>query len=294
MTNLALIGKGAWGKNYINTIIDLRDCSLQRSNIKTRDYKSLLREGKIDGVIIATPASTHFEIAKEFLEKGFNILVEKPLTTNYKDARVLADIVNKNNNIAMVGHIFIYNPAFLELKNQIKKIGKIKSITSEGMGNGPIRSDASALWDWGPHDVSMITFLLGLPVYVSALETGPNPGDSYTLKLSFSEGLVTSSKISRVSFVKKRSMAIIGKDGEIVFDDLADFKLKVRIYSQKKDYYPEISKITPLENELMEFIFCIKNKIKPKTDFTKSIIVQKILEACEESASLGGEKIKIN
>lgn len=294
MTTLALIGSGKWGKNYINTIRNLSSCELPDSFIKTKDYKDLFSFNNIDGVIIATPASTHFEIAKEFLEKGFNILVEKPLTTSYEEARDLNEIAEKVGVVAMVGHIYLYNPAFLELENQFKRIGEIKSITSEGMDNGPIRSDVSALWDWGPHDISMIVALLGNPISVCALETGPNLGDSYTLKLNFSGNLSSSSKISRTSSIKKRNITIVGKKGEIFFDDLAGSKLLVKFFAEEKTYCPKIPKITPLENELLEFIDCIKTKRRSKTNLDEALIVQKALGACEKSIKLDGKNIKLS
>src|SRR3989344_6498148 len=124
MITLSLIGAGKWGKNYINTIHSLSFCELPDSYIKTKNYKELLNFNNIDGVIIATPASTHFQIAKAFLEKGFNVLIEKPLTTSYKAALKLYRIAEKTKSTVMVGHIFLYNPAFLKVKELIKSIGK--------------------------------------------------------------------------------------------------------------------------------------------------------------------------
>lgn len=291
MTTLALIGKGRWGKNYINTIAQIKDCRLPEENIKARDYKSILQKKGIDGVIITTPASTHFEIAKKFLEGGFNLLIEKPITTSLSDALKLKK--NQGSSTVMVGHIFRYNSAFIELRKQIQKIGKIKFIHSEGMNNGPIRSDVSALWDYAPHYISMIVSLLGNPLSVSALETGSNPDDSYTLKLKFSGDLSTFSKVSRASPVKKRNLSISGEKGEIIFDDLADKKLLVKIFAENRKYYPQVSKITPLENELLEFIDCIKTKRRPKTDLDEAIITIKVLEAAEESIKQDGKEINL-
>ena len=292
MTTLALIGKGRWGKKYINTISNLSSCELPDKFIKTTNYRDLFASDNIDGVIIATPASTHFQIAKEFLEKGFNLLIEKPMTTSLSDALKLKK--SQGRSTVMVGHIFRYNPYFIELQKQIKKIGKIKSIHSEGMNNGPFRDDVSALWDYAPHDISMIVSLLGNPLSASASETGSNSGDSYTLKLKFSGDLSISSKVSRVSSVKKRNLFIIGEKGEIIFDDVSNKKLLVKIFAENRKYYPQVSKITPLENELLEFIDCIKTKRRPKTDLDEAIVTIKVLEAAEESIKQDGKEINLD
>ena len=97
MTQLALIGRGVWGMNYIRTIRSLPWCELPDANVKTRDYRSLLTRRDIDGVIIATPASTHFGIAQEFLARGFHTLIEKPLATSVTDAKALTQLAKKSS-----------------------------------------------------------------------------------------------------------------------------------------------------------------------------------------------------
>lgn len=168
MITLALIGSGAWGEKYIKTINSLSHCRLPQSNIKTRDYKQLLDRHDIDGVIIATPSSTHFSVTRDFLKKGFNVLVEKPLTTDYKQAKYLADLATKTQSIAMVGHLFLYHPAILEMKKKLKKMGAVQYIMSEGMDYGPVRDDVSSLWDWAPHEISIVLHLLNKKTNISS------------------------------------------------------------------------------------------------------------------------------
>src|SRR3990167_2374361 len=117
------------------------------------------------------------------------------MTTKYKDALELYKIANKSKSVVMVGHIYLHNPAFLEVKKLLKFVGKIQFISAEGMNYGPIRSDVSALWDWGPHDISMVIDLLGcLPEEVSAYGLNslrPNTQfyDMCNLKLKFSNNI---------------------------------------------------------------------------------------------------------
>lgn len=303
MTTLALIGKGRWGKNYINTINNLSSCKLPEKFIKTSNYKDLFAFDNIDGVIIATPSSTHFKIAKEFLEKGFNVLIEKPMTTNYKDALKISRIARKYKNIVMVGHIYLYNAAFLEVKKLIKSIGKIKYISTEGMNDGPIRSDVSALWDWGPHDISMLIDLLGsLPDEVSAYGLSslrPNTAfyDMCNLKLKFPNDIYVFVNIGWLSPVKKRNMTIVGENNTIVLDDTIEKKVALikNLGTDKETEYPAFTKEPPLALEISSFVNSIQNKKKKNSPSLKmGLNVVKVLEACEKSIKLNGKIIKIN
>lgn len=301
MITLALIGKGRWGKNYINTINNLSSCELPQKFIKTSNYKDLFAFDNIDGVIIATPSSTHFKIAKEFLERGFNVLIEKPMTTNYKDALKLSKIVDKYKNVVMVGHIYLYNPAFLEVKKLLNSIGKIQYILTEGMSYGPIRSDISSLWDWGPHDVSMAIDLLGsAPEEVSGYGLSslrPNTAfyDMCNLKIKFPNDIYVFVNIGWLSPIKKRSMTIVGEKSTIVFDDTIEKKVAVikNLKTKEIDYHP-FPKESPLSEEISSFVDRIKNIEKNNNSSLKmGLDVIRVLEACEKSMKLNGKIIKI-
>ncbi|MBI2028429.1 MAG: Gfo/Idh/MocA family oxidoreductase [Candidatus Levybacteria bacterium] len=302
MITLALVGRGRWGRNYINTIKTLSSCKLPDKFIKTTDYKHLLIEKNIDGVIIATPASTHFQISKEFLEKGFNILIEKPMTTNYKDALELFKLARSKKNIVMVGHIYLYNPAFLEVKRIFNYLGKIKYITFEGMDYGPIRADISALWDWAPHDISMAIDLLGsLPVEVcgyglSALRPNTKYYDMCSLKLKFPKDIFVFINVSWLSRVKKRNMVIVGEKATLVFDDTKKKKIiLINNLGNKKTYYPSFSNKSPLTMEIVSFVDLIKNKGRTKSFSLKmGLDVVRVLEACDKSIQAHGKTIKID
>lgn len=292
MITLALVGKGRWGKNYIKTISNISSCELPSKFIKTSNYKDLFAFKNIDGVIIASPSSTHFKIAKEFLERGFNVLIEKPMTTNYKDALELDRIADKYKSIVMVGHIYLHNPAFLKVKKLIKSIGCIKYISTEGMNNGPVRSDVSALWDWGPHDVSMVIDLLGsLPQEVSA-----EGWDMCNLKLKFPNDIYVFVNIGWLSPIKKRSMKIVGTESTIVFDDTIEKKIAViGNLKTKKINYPAFSKDLPLTVEILDFVRQIQNRDNlNQSNLKMGLDVVRVLEACDRSIKLNGKIIKIN
>lgn len=290
MINLGLVGKGSWGKNYIRAIKELSNITLSSENIKTHDYKDLFRNKNLDGVIIATPASTHYRIAKEFLKQGFDLLIEKPLALNSHDGLNLKEIADRKKRIVMVGHIYLYNPAFEVFKKYTEKIGKILFIKSYGMNYGPIRKDTSALWDWAPHDISMLLELSLVPSSIAAWKISDG---MYSIK-------ITSSKFSAIVFcgwmspIKKRSMMIVGERGAVIFDDTVDKKI---LHIQRSDknfkfFYPSFPKEEPLKREVTEFVSSIRNKKNPKSDLAHGILTIKIIEAAEKSIRQNGREMK--
>ena len=170
-TKLGLIGAGAWGSNYIKTIekidgIELIGISTKSGIIKNdfldrkkfkiyKDWRELVSKKNIDGVIIATPANTHFEIAKYCINLGLPCILEKPITLKSSQANYIYELAKKNKAIVLVGHIHLYNTAFKELKKISQESKNIISINSVAGGNGPFRKDVRALWDWGSHDIAM-------------------------------------------------------------------------------------------------------------------------------------------
>ena len=299
MITFALVGKGLWGKNYISTLKGISHCKLPPKYIKTHNYQDLFSFKDIDGVIIATPASTHFMIAKSFLERGYNVLIEKPVTTNVKDALILRKIAAKKGKILMVSHIYHYHPAFIKLKNLVRNIGKIKFIQIESMDWGPIRTDVSALWDWAPHDVAMcVDILEKKPISVSAhakniLTSNANLYDMCFLKLNFPFEVCAFITIGWLSLVKKRNFTVIGKNKALLFDDIATNKLLYFDYLNEdiKVNYPSYSSEQPLKLQILEFIDCIKKGKKPKTGIEQAILTLKIIKSAEESILADGKEI---
>lgn len=307
MIILALIGAGRWGRNYLSTIKNIPNAKIKyiadfqplldisSDYIKVEDYKNFLDKKDIQGVIIATPAFSHFKIASEFINRKINVLIEKPFTTSLSDAVKLKALNEKTGSVVMVGHIYRYNPAFLKLNELLPKIGKIKSIKSQGMNFGPFRDDVSALWDYGPHDISMITSILDSPISVSAKGLGDKNSksyDNYSFKLKFSDNSFSTTTVGRKSKIKKRIFIVSGEKGEIVFDDLSKNKLTLKILGENTQF-PEISDQSPLEAQLLEFIDCIAKNRKPSTDMEEGILTVKILETIDKSIKLNGKEVKI-
>lgn len=240
MIRLALIGNGRWGKVYLETAKKIPDCEIKY--IVTHNYQELLQYTDIDGIIIATPAETHFEIIQTFPK--YHLLVEKPLTTSFKDALKI-----KNNNI-MVGHIYLYN---LALQAGLKMFGPKRAIVFELLNTSNYNSN-NIVWELAPHGVSFIIDLLGMPkgVFVKGNKDDVHIELLYDLFRS-----IIHCKWDNPT--KEREIRVYGDKQILRFND-----------SQPQE-------ITPLENELRHFINFIKTGFN-KTPLEHGRKVVQILE----------------
>jgi predicted dehydrogenase len=326
MLHFALIGVGAWGKNYLSTMKSFRDCrikylcasstktlaSISGDYIKTTDYRELFSYPDINGVIIATPNSTHDELSYEFLKRGINVLIEKPLSENYLQARKLQPIMQKSGSKLIVGHTYLFDPAYIKAKELVKEIGPIRYLSYEGTNNGPYREGTSTLWDVGPHAVSLCLDIHSKqPIKVAAWEVDTlRPGKSWYdfafIKITFSDQTEAFIKISWLFPVKKRELLIVGSRDGLVYDAVVDKRVmyyknmipnKQEIKLRKTTteiVYPKYEAVTPLENEIKEFIEAIGNKNNnKKSGLDLGIAVTKIINSAEESIKLKGKSISL-
>ena len=284
---MALIGTGKWGSNILHTLEGMRDVSVVTFDKKKKaGIKDI--EG-LDAVLVATPGSTHLEVALPFVKEGIPTYIEKPMTISLRDARVLEKAAKAP---VFVGHIHLYNEAFLKTKELVKGAGKIRTVHFEGMNNGPIRDDMSVLWDWGPHGVSMIVDLLGKePTHVQGWGYKTKLYDEVSLRMLFANNVEATCSVSWISPEKRMKLVVIGSKYSVVMDDTAD--KKITVYKEGNVFYPRYSKKSPLENEIKAFINIVKNKEKShKTDINNGLAVVNILSAVERSMKFDGKKIK--
>lgn len=174
---IGLIGAGTWGRNHMRVWSELgvlgKVCenkadtlSSLRKKFPEVSFTSSLHELTLDpginGIVIATPAETHFRLAKECLLSGKDVFVEKPLALSVPDGEVLVDLAAQQNRILMVGHLLQYHPALQKLKQLIQQgeLGRISYIYSNRLNFGKIRSEENILWSFAPHDISVISGLL--------------------------------------------------------------------------------------------------------------------------------------
>ena len=185
---LGLVGIGYWGKNYIKTIKNINNielsfvCSPHKKfeeelpeNCRfTNNYDDILKDKQTQGIIIATPPKTHYDLARSGLISGKNVLIEKPMTYSSEEAFDLYRLSEEKLNILMVGHLFLYHPAVVQLKREVNngELGNLVHINSIRTGPGPVRKDINAMWDLAPHDISMSNyFFQDLPTRVIATES---------------------------------------------------------------------------------------------------------------------------
>lgn len=311
MITLALIGVGRWGKNYLQTVKQLPNvtikylCSKNLSHLSQRpdsyvkltNYKELLKYDDIDGVIIATNAATHFEILSFLLKNNFNVLVEKPFVTSSQQAAEIKKKYQKQNAFCMVGHIYLYNPAFVKLLELLPSIGQIQYIQMDGYNFGPIRNDVSALWDWSPHDIAMsLAIMQEKPITVSAwginvLKRNKHLYDMVFIRLEFSNNVYSFIRNGWLSPIKERKTMVVGTKKSIIFDDTQEKKLTT--IEDGRSLIQNYPHGTPLRHELHVFIENIMSKRKNKKYIQEGIDVIKILECAEQSITLNGQAVKI-
>ncbi len=324
---LALIGAGRWGTNIQKTLDAIGGVELGVSHTDAQT-KELLEEDLV-GALIATPGSTHADIALPFIERGIPTFIEKPFTTSLKDALKLEKAALKSGAPVMIGHIHLYNPAYIKAKSLIEKAayaqgsgepkaGGIRSLTFEGMNNGPFRDDMSALWDWTPHDVSMAIDIMGeMPKSVQAwgqkiLRPKTNLYDTVTVKLTFSSSLRSRQQVgeaisatihnSWLAPEKRKKMVVVGKNDSIIYDDVKP-EQKVTHYRgmgprvQGKSVtwqdpavsHPKYGAMSPLEAEMRAFLKMVKSDKNPSTDLKSAIDVTRVLDAAERSMEVDQE-----
>jgi len=299
---LGLIGVGRWGTNIQRTLESFSECIVQTA---TKDYLKLIDEN-LDGILIATPGSTHFEIAKPFIAKGLAVFIEKPLTTSYADAKKIEQLAHESGSIITVGHIHLYNPAYLKTKELAQQSGQLRFLYFEGMNNGPYRDDMSALWDWAPHDIAMALDLIGeMPRHVQAwginsLRPKKDLHDLATLKLTFANNITALSTVSWLMPEKRKKLTIVAEKNSIIFDDTAQKKVifyenmgpavsnDTVTHQEPQVSYPEYSVDSPLKLELEVFLETIKSKEISLTALSQGIQVVKIIEAAHKSIELDG------
>lgn len=281
----ALIGIGRWGANIKKTLE-----SFSGVEVLTFDKSTLPSPRDLDPetpIVVATPGSTHAAVALPFITAGHPVFIEKPMTTTLRDALRVQKAAKKSGAPIFVGHIHLYNPAFLKAKELVKGAGTIRSAVFEGMNWGPFRDDMSAMWDWMPHDIAMALELFGKPTTVQAWGTY----DTAIVHLFFKKTSAIM-HISSLSPVKKKSMTIVGTKYTVILDDTQP-KNKVAQWTEGKTKHIAYDATMPLTAELKAFLGMAKTGKKPKTDVTNGVEVVRVLAAAEKSINLDGKRVRL-
>jgi len=281
-----VIGAGYWGKNHINTLSKLNalkgvvELNKNTLNSFVSSYPSIKGHSNIedalfedyDGFTIATPAKTHFQIAKKVIKTGKSLLIEKPLTLSVEEAEELVSLTEENGVNAMVGHVLLFHPAVMKIKKMIENgdIGDLQYIYSNRLNLGKVRTEENVFWSLAPHDIAIFQYLTNsIPKKVSAngstfLQEGIP--DSTLTQLEYKNGVKGHIFVSWLHPFKEHRLVVIGSEAMISFEDSLDDK-PLKYYSKKIDFnsgIPEkidgpvkmipFDKRMPLEIELEYFI----------------------------------------
>ena len=324
---VAVIGGGYWGKNLVRNFNSLHSLKLVcdkdetiLSNYKNQ-YKGIetcfaladvLSNDDIRGVVIATPAETHFNIARESLFAGKHVFVEKPLVLRSEEGQELIDLARERRRVLMVGHLLQYHPVFQRLKELAHsgELGRIDYIYSHRLNLGKIRREENILWSFAPHDISMI-LALAEEEPETLITTGGNYlhrkiADVTTTHLNFSSGLQAHIFVSWLHPFKEQKLVVVGEKRMAVFDDTRPWEDKLLLYphqinwkknlpvpTKAKSERVDIPQEEPLRQECRHFLDCITTGAQPITDGHEGLKVLKVLNASQASLNDNGRKINL-
>jgi UDP-2-acetamido-3-amino-2,3-dideoxy-glucuronate N-acetyltransferase len=288
---VAVIGSGYWGKNLIRNhheigslklICDKNETVLETFKAQYAGLDTCLAvndvygDRRIDGVVIAHPAETHYAIAREALLADKHVYVEKPLVLNEKEAEELIRLAKERNLVLMVGHLLQYHPIFLKLKELTLngELGRINYIYSNRLNLGKIRREENILWSFAPHDISMI-LALAEDVPESVLATGgyylhQKIADVTTTHLEFKSGMQAQILVSWLHPFKEQKLVVVGDRKMAVFNDTKPWVDKLWLYPHEIKWEhnipvpakadPEkvdVPQQEPLRQECEHFLHCI-------------------------------------
>jgi len=324
---MGVIGCGYWGPNLIRNITKIKDCRLvaiadQRQDrldsvkhlnsemTTTTDTKQLVESDSIDAVVIATPISTHFELAKACLQNGKHVFIEKPITTTSAQCRELMRLAQQQRRVLMVDHTFIYSGAVRKLREIIDsgELGEIYYYDSVRLNLGLFQPDVNVLWDLAPHDFSLLTHLLDRKATrVTASGSSPVSWNGWQresiayVNVELEGGAIAHFHLNWLSPVKLRRTLIGGSRKMVIYDHL-DPENQIKIFDkgvevrQDQDRYkvlvqyrmgdlvcPKVDQTEALEVACKHFIHCIQTGEQPLTDGAAGLRVVQLLEAAERS-----------
>ncbi len=313
--NTLLVGAGYWGKNFIRILekesnqFELKYILDTQTEIPEYISFSNLEDLEkytedIDAAVVSTPTKTHYDIVKFLLKHSINVLVEKPLTTNLKEAKELYDLASEKNKVLLTDHTFLYNSSINYIKELIenKEIGELLHISFERTNLGPIRSDVSSLWDLATHDIAIMNAFIKDEIIQSSI-SGYIKGDSdlhdiVNVSINF-PSIFVSIFASWLHPEKSRKIKIVGSEKMIIYDDINNnepikiFNKKVNDFSEKNNYFGSIfnfsigdvvSPYLELKEPLVEVVKDFENRINDSKDInnlnTKELTLKtiKILE----------------
>jgi predicted dehydrogenase len=336
--NLTVVGLGYWGPNVARAVTAVkggrlygicetdparleRFAGMYPSAVAFPTLDDALADDQVHAVILATPVDTHFRLAERVLRAGKHLLVEKPLARTSAECRTLIELADAGRLTLMVGHVFLYNAAVRKVREYIDsgELGNIHYTYSQRLNLGQVRRDVNALWNFAPHDFSILSHWLGGgPSRVTArgfCYVQPGIEDVVFVTADFPGGVGANIHISWLDPQKVRLMTVVGSRKMIVYDDTSPDS-RVTIYDKGVDrvggegaqglgtfetfaqfqllhragdvLIPKVDFTEPLQVQGQHFVDCIRDGAVPLTDGRSGLAVVQALEAAQRSMERGG------
>ena len=334
---VALVGLGYWGPNLFRTFFNMgvlagafdlnekvlkyfADNKQYRDVFFETDWERCLGRADVDGVVIATPPHTHHEIAKKCLEEGKHVFIEKPMTLDIKEAEELHSIAEGLGKIIMVGHIFLYSPEILKLKEIIctEEFGKIYCIYTKRLNLGKIQSPANVIEDLAPHDISILDYLLDstcseVQVFAKSHITGRSEDVAF-INMRYNGGPICNLHLSWLDPLKVRNLVVVGEHQMAVCNsnpkeitlynksvDLKTEEMKasksfaahMMVYKYGDAVIPYIENYEPMRKECEAFMEAMETGIPPLASSEVGVNVVRTLNAMQTSLKNDGEWVKV-
>ncbi|MGO9957202.1 MAG: Gfo/Idh/MocA family protein [Solirubrobacteraceae bacterium] len=330
---VAVVGLGYWGPNLLRVLVERTDadvrwvCDLDPERLEgacrrypsvqpTPDIDVVLEDPDVDGVVLATPVNTHYELAKRCLEAGKHALIEKPLAGSSEEARELIDQATDRGLVMMCGHTFLYSPPVRAVKALIDagELGELYFVSSSRVNLGLHQRDVGVVWDLGPHDFSILLYWFGGPP-VALRATGRDsivPGivDVAFVTLEFASGVIANVELSWLAPSKLRRTVIVGSKKMVVYED--GTAEPVRIFDRGVVYKdpatfgeyhlsyrtgdilsPQLASDEPLSLQVGDFIRAMQTGALPQHGLALAIDVVRLVEAADASLAAGGDRIDL-
>lgn len=327
---LGLIGCGYWGAHLARNFAALPQARLRaiaehspdrREALGGQypdlailaDHRRLLARRDIQALAIATPPATHAALALEALAAGKHVLVEKPLATSSAEADAMIAAARAAGRVLMVGHTFVYNPAVELLARLVQAgdLGRIYYLRATRVNLGLFQRDVNVLWDLAPHDLSILSAVLGQPPeYVRAWGHSfvhPDQADVAWMHLAYPGDLAAMAHVSWLDPCKVRQVTVVGDRRMAVYDDLEPLD-KIKIYDRGVErppyadsfsefqlsyrygdvHAPRLDWVEPLRRECLHFLDCVRGLAAPRSDGQAGREVVAVLEAADRSLAAGG------
>jgi predicted dehydrogenase len=313
-------GLGAWGKNLVRNLDDLADlrwvCDASEGRQAefgrrfpgaraTGSVEEMLADSELEAVVIATPVPTHHALAKQALEAGKHVFVEKPPAMRGAEMAELVALAEARGLVLMPGHLLLYHPGVLKLKQLVDSgdLGEVLCIYGNRQNLGTIRKDENALWSLGVHDLSVILYLVGEEpdeawAHGNAFLT-PGVEDVVFCYLRFPSGKIAHMHLSWLDPHKLRKITVVGRDKMAVFDDM-ELERKVTVYEKASEepsqsygewrtrtgdiFSPRIANDEPLRLELSHFVGLVRGE-RTGGEARDGLVVVNTLERLQESLS---------